>query len=70
MSDKASDFKRLAVSRTNKALHDVRLIGNLASSNYESTPEQRAAIFGALRASLDEAEAKFSGKGTDDRFTL
>jgi hypothetical protein len=68
--DKAADFKRLAVSRTNKALSTIRLVGNLSGSGYESNPDQIAAIFGALRTSLDEAEARFSGTAKTDTFEL
>jgi len=68
--DKSSSFKRLAVSRTNKALNDIRLIGNLASANYDSTPEQIEHVFNALRASIAEAEARFAGVTERETFTL
>lgn len=70
MADKASDFKRLAVSRVNKALNDIRLVGNLSSANYESTPDQIDLMLRTLRASIDELEAKFAGKTDRPEFTL
>jgi len=69
-NDKAADFKRLAVKRTNRALDSIRLIGNLSSANYESTPEQVEAILGALRTSLAELEGKFAGAKDRPDFTL
>lgn len=69
-ADKAQSFKRLAVARTNKVIDSVRLVGNLSGAGYESTPEQRAAMFGAIRASLDEAEARFAGKSDTPKFEL
>ena len=58
MADKASNFKRLAVTRTNKALDSIRVLGNLGSPNYERTPEQVDAIMAALHGAVDEVEGK------------
>jgi len=70
MSDKAADFKRLAVKRTNRALNSIRLIGNLSSANYEKTPEQVELILSALRASVAEVEGKFAGSSDRPEFSL
>ena len=45
---KAQKFTRLANKRVNTALAKIRLIGNLGTSQYESTPEQIGLILKVL----------------------
>jgi hypothetical protein len=68
--DKAGSFKRLAVARTNRAIDAIRLVGNLSGGGYESTEDQREAVFGAIRSSLAEAESRFAGKTDANKFEL
>jgi len=56
---KADRFKRLAEPRVGNAVKKIKIIGNLAGSNYEFTPEQVASILTALKSSVEEVEAKF-----------
>jgi hypothetical protein len=57
---KADKFKRLAVSRTNKALDAISNLGGLASTtNYEYTDEQVAKIFAALEGEMTKLQARF-----------
>ena len=67
---KREKFVRLAEARVNRALKDIALIGNLSASQYESTPEQVAAIMGALRAAVENTESKYAGTTDGPRFTL
>ncbi|MEX0450182.1 hypothetical protein V6X63_10540 [Spiribacter sp. 221] len=57
----------------NRAIKDVRLIGNLSNRNsYEYTPEDTRKIFRALQRELDAAKARFAGDGGEkgNLFTL
>lgn len=57
---KAAKFARLANLRVNKALDAIANIGGLASkSNYEYTPAQVGALFGALESELSRLQTKF-----------
>jgi len=58
--EKKSNFVRLAESRTNKAINQIELIGNLSNRNYYSyTPEQVEAVFTALQDSLKAQKRKY-----------
>ena len=57
---KHDKFKRLASQRVTNAMKKIELIGQLASSSYESTPEEVEKIFTALQQTLDSAKDKFS----------
>ncbi len=59
---KADKFSRLGKARVNRAILAVRSLGKLATPSYESTDEQRAKMFGALRRELDTVEAAFKPK--------
>lgn len=60
---KADKFARLAVTRTNKALDAIAMIGGLAAkNNYEYTDEQTAKIIAALEAEVAKIKDKFAGK--------
>lgn len=69
MTDKRMNFRRVGAARTDKALECLRLIGNLASVNYEHTPEEVERMFGALLNALQDAHDKLTGK-TDRKFAF
>jgi hypothetical protein len=61
MSEKREKFVRLAEQRVNRALNDVRLIGNLSNRGaYSFTDEDVKKIFKTLQKELDQAKARFS----------
>lgn len=71
--DKRSKFVELAEARVNRAIKDIRLIGNLANRGaYSYEDEDVKKIFRALQKELDAAKARFSGDsgGKDNEFTL
>lgn len=55
-------FCRLAEQRTGQALKYINLVGNLAGTGYESTPELRTQIIEAMQAAVDRAKDRFEGK--------
>jgi len=57
---KHDKFKRLASKRVTNAVKKIGLIGHLASSSYESTPEEVEKVFAAIQQALDDAKGKFS----------
>lgn len=69
---KAANFKRLAESRTQKILDQLRLIGNLSNTSaYEYSDDQVKKIFAAIRAEVDNTEKRFHEKSdNDDKFIL
>ena len=72
MRDKRKKFIDLAESRVNRAIKDIRLIGNLANRNsYEYSEEDAKKIVRVLEKELDSAKARFlgdtGGKDTDFR---
>jgi len=69
---KAANFKRLAESRTQKILDQLRLIGNLSNTSaYEYSDDQVIKIFSAIREEVDNTEKRFHEKAdNDDRFVL
>lgn len=59
--EKREKFVRLAEQRVNRALNDIRLIGNLSNRNaYSFVDEDVKKIFKALQRELDQARARFS----------
>ena len=73
MRDKRKKFVELAEARVNRAIKDVRLIGNLANrSAYQYEEEDVRKIFKALQKELDSAKARFTGDtgGKDNEFSL
>ena len=73
MRDKRQKFVELAEARVNRAIKDIRLIGNLANRNsYDYSDEDTNKIFRALRKELDAAKDRFSdgGSGKDNEFRL
>lgn len=63
MTDKRDKFVKLAEQRVNRALREIRLIGNLSNrSAYESTEDDVKKIFRTLQKELDTAKSRF-GEG-------
>lgn len=57
---KNAAFKRLAGSRTNNAIRNIRLIGNLSNKhNYAYTEEDFKRIFSSVEDELKLAKSKF-----------
>lgn len=67
-------FVRVATRRVNKILDLLDVLGNCSNPmNYEYTDEQVQQIFDAIRAEVDEVQAKFlpdERKRKKKRFTL
>jgi hypothetical protein len=65
-------FRRLAESRVNRALNDIRLIGNLSNkNNYDYSSEEIDKIFRALDSELKQVRARFlEGARRDSEFRL
>jgi hypothetical protein len=60
MSEKREKFVRLAEQRVNRALREIRLIGNLSNrAAYESTDDEVKKIFRALQKEIEAAKARF-----------
>lgn len=73
MEDKREKFVRLANQRVNKALDQLRLVGNLGNrSAYDYTEDDAKKIVKALQKSLDEAKGKLLGDtdGSSHTFSL
>ena len=73
MRDKRQKFVELAEARVNRAIKDVRLIGNLANrSAYEYGDEDARKIIRALQRELDSIKSRFTGDsgGKDSEFRL
>ena len=66
-------FKILAEKRINKALKDIKLIGNLSNkSNYAYSQADANKIYSALKKALDTMKSRFDagGAGEEDKFVL
>lgn len=62
MRDKRGKFVGLAESRVNRAIKDIRLIGNLSNrSAYAYSDDDIRKIFRALQKELDVAKSRFGG---------
>ena len=73
MRNKRQKFIELAEARVNRAIKDLRLIGNLANkSSYEYGEEDARKIFRALQKEMDSAKSRFLGDagGKDVDFKL
>ncbi|MDF1813017.1 MAG: hypothetical protein P1V20_12410 [Verrucomicrobiales bacterium] len=71
--DRREKFVDLAEKRVNKAIEQIKLIGNLSNrSNYTYTDDDVTKIYRALKKGLDEMKSRFDSKGkeTNDRFKL
>jgi len=57
-------FVELAEKRVNRAIKDIKLIGNLSNrSNYSYTDQDVKKITAVLRKALEEMRARFDAKG-------
>lgn len=65
---KEAKFVRLATKRVNKALNDIRLVGNLA--RYSHSPQAAEQIMGALAGAVEEVGAAFSTTKSKERGTF
>jgi hypothetical protein len=73
MSQKREKFVRLAENRVNRALREIRLIGNLSNRGaYTYSDADVRQIFKAIQRDLDSAKARFTGDGGsgDNEFKL
>lgn len=62
MRDKRAKFIELAEARVNRAIKDIRLIGNLSNrSAYSYSEEDVRKIFRALQKELEGAKTRFGG---------
>jgi len=60
MRDKRAKFVELAQNRVNKAMSQIRLIGNLANrANYDYNDADSKKIIRALQMEVDALKAKF-----------
>lgn len=57
MYNKEKKFKELAEIRVNRALNDLKLIGNLGNKfRYTSTPDQRKKIINSIKVAVKDME--------------
>ena len=71
--DDRNKFVELAEKRVQRAIKDIKLVGNLSNrSNYAYTDEDARKIYKALRTVLDTMKARFDSKGenAEDVFKL
>jgi hypothetical protein len=62
MSQKRENFVRLAEARVNRALREIRLIGNLSNRGaYAYGDADIRVIFKALQREIDATKARFTG---------
>ena len=63
--NKRDKFVKLAEARVNRAVRDLRLVGNLSNRQaYSFGEEDVRKIFRALQKELDAAKVRFGGDGT------
>ena len=69
MSESRNDrFRRLAVSRGDRLIREIALLGNLANrKNYDYTPDEVEALFAPLEAELREVRALFDPRTPSQR---
>ena len=74
ISDKRRKFAELGTKRVNKAINEIRLVGNLSNkANYDYTEADVRQIMKALRDAVTEAESRFKksqGKSGDNGFRI
>lgn len=65
MSQKRENFVRLAEARVNRALREIRLIGNLSNrSAYTYSEADIREIFRAIQREIDSAKVRFGADGS------
>ena len=73
MSNKREKFVELATKRVNRAIKDLRLIGNLSNrSAYAYSDDDIRKVLRALQREVDAVKSRFAGpgEGGDSEFTL
>ena len=60
--EKAANFKRLALGRTNKVLKGLSLLANLTDSGYVSTQDDRNEITNTIQEGLNILKQKYKPK--------
>ncbi len=67
MRNKSERFVELANKRVNKAIKDLKLVGNLANrNNYEFTDEQAKKILITLQKEVDAVKKCFQSEVCND----
>jgi len=67
MRDKRAKFIELANNRTNRAIKDLRLIGNLSNrAAYEYTDDDAKKILRALQREVEDLKLRFRGEDDGD----
>ena len=65
-ANKENKFKELAEIRVNRALNDLKLIGNLGNKfRYTSTPEQRKKIINSIKTAAKEMESNLNNQADE-----
>lgn len=65
MRDKRAKFVELMEARVNRAMRELRLIGNLSNrSAYTFSDEDVRKVFRSLQRELDDAKRRFGGDGS------
>jgi hypothetical protein len=72
MVTKRERFEKVAVTRVNKIIKDLRLLGNCSNkNNYEYSEKDVKKIFSAIDLEVKKMKAKYLGKDlTEDKFKL
>ena len=71
MRDKRAKFIQLANNRVNRAINDLRLIGNLSNrAAYEYDEDDIKKIVRALQRELDSVRSRFADNGTGGEASL
>ena len=74
ITEKRRKFAELGTNRVNKAINDIRLIGNLSNkANYDYNDADVRQIMKALREAVNEAEKRFrksQSKSGDNGFCI
>ena len=66
--EKHERFQRIAETRTNKVINDIRILGNCADThNYSYSQEEAAQIVRAVEEAVRDLKASFSEKSTSKK---
>jgi hypothetical protein len=69
--DKRARFINLAEKRVNRALNDIRLIGNLSNrQNYVYTQEDAQKIISALESEVRRLKSRFAADAAETKSTF
>jgi len=68
MDQKREKFVSLAEARVSRAMHSIRLIGNLANkSNYEFSDDDVRKIVNALQVEIADLKQRFNSRDSRSR---